>query len=124
MNIKVLVLSVATLMVSAPVAVSARGAGDDLPFRLMQEVFKGTPVGDVMEHVPRGDRDGRDDRERSGRRNRSDAGNDGQSRQGHRNSGSGDDWQSRTGGRKQSGGFDSGSSGGDGDDWQLSLIHI
>lgn len=100
-------MMIAMLISVAPAMVSARGQEDDLPFRVLQEVFRGTPVGDAMDQFPRGDRERDNDDRRGSRRenrryNRLHDGDGWQDGRDGRYTGSGDDWHNVTGGRNQS----------------------
>ena len=112
MKYKAIYSLIAALVVAVPAVAFARGS-DDLPFKMMEQMFKGTPFGDAIDSVPRndrdrskGDRDNSRDRDHSGGRDRSESrgGDDGYSRKGGRDhdySGDGGDWGGKSGGRKQ-----------------------
>ncbi|HRD65155.1 MAG TPA: hypothetical protein PKY50_03285, partial [Candidatus Competibacter sp.] len=73
MKNKILLIALSALVTPVPAVVFARGPADDLPFKMMEQVFQGTPFDGVIENIPRKDRDrskgGRDyGRDRSGGR--------------------------------------------------------
>ena len=95
MKYKIIYPLVAAFAVAGPAVVSARGS-EEIPIQMMEQMFKGTPFGDVLDSVPRkdrdrskGDRDRSRDRDSSGRRELSDdrGGEDSYRRRGGRDRG-------------------------------------
>jgi len=111
MKNKGMLVLIASFALAGPAVVFARGS-EDIPVQLMQQMFKGTPLEDAIEHVPRKDRDRKGDRDRSqgrdasGRRELSDdrGGEDSYRRRGGRDRdyGGGDDRGGARSGRRES----------------------
>lgn len=120
MKVKVIISLGAALLVAVPAITFARGSGDDNPLKMMQQMFRGTPFGEVIDNAPGKDR-GRsrdDDGRQSDRQRGRDGGDDQDGGRGgrHKGKGGGDDGGGRAG-RGQQTDFEDmlGNQGGGGD---------